>query len=149
MWPSKVNNYNITDATPFKRDPMRELKEACTKYGLKFGFYYSQAQDWGDAEGVGNDWDYKNPARSSWWEANPDAQSLARTQHYVESKVIPQLHELVQNYHPDIFWFDTPIWMPASHPTPSRYVNWPARSTAPKRTFNDFGAVARCLWPTC
>jgi alpha-L-fucosidase len=52
---------NIVKATPFKRDPMRELKAACEKHGLRFGFYYSHAFDWGEENGPGNDWDYQNP----------------------------------------------------------------------------------------
>jgi alpha-L-fucosidase len=46
MYHTKVNKYNIVDATPFKRDPMTELAAACKKRGIKFGFYYSQSQDW-------------------------------------------------------------------------------------------------------
>ena len=47
MWPTRVNRFNIVDATPWKRDPMKELRAACDKYGLKFGFYYSHAfADW-------------------------------------------------------------------------------------------------------
>src|SRR5882724_6945295 len=46
MFGSKVSPYNIVDATPFKRDPLKELAAACEKNGIKLGFYYSQAQDW-------------------------------------------------------------------------------------------------------
>ena len=46
MFHSKASPYNIYDATPFKRDPLKELAEACRKQGIKLGFYYSQAQDW-------------------------------------------------------------------------------------------------------
>src|SRR6267142_4643139 len=46
MYGSKVSKYNIVDATPFKRDPMKELAEAAKKAGLKFGVYYCQTQDW-------------------------------------------------------------------------------------------------------
>jgi hypothetical protein len=46
MYPSEVSRYNIRDATPFKRDPMRELAAAARKHGLRFGFYYSHAFDW-------------------------------------------------------------------------------------------------------
>jgi alpha-L-fucosidase len=61
MYDSRVSDYNIVQATPFARDPMKELRVACKKYGLKFGFYYSHAFDWGEANGPGNDWDYENP----------------------------------------------------------------------------------------
>ena len=46
MFKSSASPYNIVDATPFGRDPMKELAEACKKQGIKLGFYYSQAQDW-------------------------------------------------------------------------------------------------------
>ena len=38
-------------ATPFGGDPMKELKAACIKAGIKFGFYYSHAFDWGKKMG--------------------------------------------------------------------------------------------------
>ena len=44
MFDSKCNPFNIVDATPFKRDVLKELSLECQKQGLKFGFYYSQAQ---------------------------------------------------------------------------------------------------------
>ena len=43
LWPTKYTDYNIT-ATPFrggKGDLVRELSEACKKYGMKFGLYLS------------------------------------------------------------------------------------------------------------
>ena len=43
MYGSKVSSYNIVDATPFKRDPLKELAAACAKQGIKFGVYYSEA----------------------------------------------------------------------------------------------------------
>src|SRR5436853_531639 len=46
MFDSKASDYNITAATPFKRDPLKELAAACAKQGMKLGFYYSQCQDW-------------------------------------------------------------------------------------------------------
>ena len=45
MYGSKVSDYNIVDRTPFKRDVLKELKEACDKAGIKLFFYYSQL-DW-------------------------------------------------------------------------------------------------------
>jgi hypothetical protein len=98
---------------------MKELKAACQKYGVKFGFYYSQAFDWGDANAPGNDWDYDNPGGDralhggrNWWEGHPEL--LAKARKYVDEKAIPQLLELVKKYQPDIFWFDTPSKLPDS-----------------------------------
>jgi alpha-L-fucosidase len=119
MFDSKVNDYNIFQATPFKRDPMKELKAACQKYGVKFGFYYSHAFDWGEANAPGNDWDYDNPGGDrnlhggrNWWETYPEF--LPKARKYVDEKAIPQLLELIKNYDPDILWFDTPHKLPDS-----------------------------------
>jgi alpha-L-fucosidase len=45
MFDSKVSNFDVTDATPFKRDPIKELADACRRHGVKLFFYYSQL-DW-------------------------------------------------------------------------------------------------------
>ena len=44
MFDTRQTDFNIM-ATPFHRDPMKELAAACKKYGLKFCFYYS-IMDW-------------------------------------------------------------------------------------------------------
>jgi hypothetical protein len=116
MWPTKVNDYNVMDATPWHHDPMKDLKAACDKYGLKFGFYYSQAFDWGNSNAPGNDWDYHNPGGDrhlygkNWWEKDP--QFMVQARKYVDEKAIPQLLELIHNYHPAILWFDTESKLP-------------------------------------
>jgi hypothetical protein len=116
MFNSQASDYNIVKATPFARDPMKELQAACKKYGVRFGFYYSHAFDWGEANGPGNDWDYQNPGGdkllhgANWWEKFPEFLPQARK--YVDEKSIPQLQELIKNYDPDIIWFDTPHKLP-------------------------------------
>jgi alpha-L-fucosidase len=118
MWPTKVNDYNIMDATPWHHDPMADLKTACDKYGIKFGFYYSQAFDWGNSNAPGNDWEYNNPGGDKkiggvdWWETKPEFMESARK--YVDTKAIPQLQELIKLYHPAILWFDTSGKLPPS-----------------------------------
>jgi alpha-L-fucosidase len=118
MWPTRVNDYNIMDATPWKHDPMKDLKAACQKQGIRFGFYYSQAFDWGEKDGAGNDWDYENPGGDkllggkNWWETRPEFMAHARK--YVDEKAIPQLRELIKMYDPDILWFDTSGKLPPS-----------------------------------
>jgi alpha-L-fucosidase len=39
MFGSKVSKYNIVDATPFGRDPLKELAAACQKAGIRICFY--------------------------------------------------------------------------------------------------------------
>ena len=118
MWPTKVNDYNVMDTTPWHHDPMVDLKAACDKYGIKFGFYYSQAFDWGNSNAPGNDWDYNNPGGdkklggTDWWNTRPEFMASARK--YVDTKAIPQLQELIRLYHPAILWFDTAGKLPPS-----------------------------------
>jgi alpha-L-fucosidase len=118
MWPTKVNDYNVMEATPWHHDPMADLRAACKKYGVKFGFYYSHAFDWGNSNAPGNDWDCNNPGGNNriggenWWETRPEFMASARK--YVDTKSIPQLQELIKLYDPDIFWFDTPNKLPPS-----------------------------------
>jgi alpha-L-fucosidase len=45
MWGTKQSDYNIVDATPFKRDVLKELSQECEKQGIKLHFYYSHL-DW-------------------------------------------------------------------------------------------------------
>ncbi len=120
MYDSKVSDYNIVKATPFHRDPMKELKAACKRHGIRFGFYYSHAFDWGDPNGPGNDWEWKNPGGDkhlfggrNWYDGHPDILERVRTR-YVDKKSIPQVKELLANYQPDIMWFDTPHKLPVS-----------------------------------
>jgi len=119
MYDSHVNNYNIVEQTPWHHDPMKDLKAACQRYGIHFGFYYSQAFDWEDPNAPGNDWDYQNPGGDRhlfggvhWFDLHPDM--LKRIEKYVNEKAIPQITELIRQYHPDILWFDTPSKLPFS-----------------------------------
>ncbi len=45
MFDSKLSDYTITKATPFKRDPLKELAAECQKQGIKLCFYHS-IMDW-------------------------------------------------------------------------------------------------------
>lgn len=45
MWHTEQSPYNIVDATPFRRDVLRELSEACRKKDLSLHLYYSHL-DW-------------------------------------------------------------------------------------------------------
>src|SRR5690242_3044662 len=119
MYDSDVSGYNVVKATPWHHDPMKDLAAACRKYGLHFGFYYSQAFDWEDPDAAGNDWDYNNPGGDKhlfggvhWFDLHPDM--LERIKKYVDHKAIPQIRELIRKYHPDILWFDTPSKLPFS-----------------------------------
>jgi alpha-L-fucosidase len=95
MWHSKVSKFNVYDATPFHRDVIAELAEACRRNGLRLGLYYSQTQDWHEPDGDGNDWDFDV--------------SKKNFDKYLHEKAIPQVRELLTGYGPVQFiWFDTP-----------------------------------------
>ncbi len=99
MYHSLVSKYNVYDATPWHRDPLAELAAACARHGIKFGFYYSQAQDWHEPNGAGNDWDF-----------GPD--NKKEFDQYLRGKAEPQVKELMTKYGPIcLIWFDTPRMM--------------------------------------
>ena len=45
MFDTGESDFNIVDATPFKRDVLKELADECHKQGIKLHFYYSHL-DW-------------------------------------------------------------------------------------------------------
>ena len=105
MFKSKVSPYNVADATPFKRDVLKELADACAKRGMRLGFYYSQSQDWHEKDGAGNTWDF-GPDQT------PDGKDLKNYDSYLRGKAEPQVKELLTAYGPvALIWFDTPRMM--------------------------------------
>ena len=97
MYHSQVSKYNVYDATPFHRDPLKELSEAAARHHIKFGFYYSQVQDWHEPDGNGNTWDF-----------GPD-DGHKNFDKYMNEKALPQVRELLTGYGPlCLLWFDTP-----------------------------------------
>ena len=96
MFDSKCSDYDIADATPWGKDPLKALARECAKAGIKLGFYYSQSQDWHDPNGMGNYWYYKDEKKKDF-------------DKYLKHKCIPQLTELLTDYGPiSVIWFDTP-----------------------------------------
>ncbi len=99
MFDSKASDWNIVKATPFDRDPLKELAAACKKHGLKLGFYYSQAQDWvNGGAAAGGKWD-KAQERSM--------------DEYIDQVAVPQMREILTQYgdFPAVLWWDTPTDM--------------------------------------
>lgn len=96
MFNSNASDYNIVDASPYGKDPIKELAAECHKQGIKICFYYSQSRDWNEVGGLGNSWD--------------DFQQKDKFQQYLDEKVKPQLTELLTNYgEVGMIWFDTPM----------------------------------------
>lgn len=146
MYDSKVSAYNVVKAAPFHHDPMKDLRAACMKQGVKFGFYYSHAFDWGEPNAPGNDWDWQNPGGdkllhgANWWLNYPEF--LPKARKYVDEKAIPQLLELIALYHPDILWFDTPHKLP---PEENLRILAAVRKADPHIVIN--GRIFSSQWP--
>jgi alpha-L-fucosidase len=101
LFRSAVSPYNVVDATPFRRDVLKELAAACERNRLRLGFYYSQAQDWHEPNGAGNNWDF-----------GPDDKK--DFDQYLRAKAEPQVRELLSGYGSVcLMWFDTPRMMDA------------------------------------
>jgi alpha-L-fucosidase len=96
MYRSAASKYNVFDATPWHRDPLKELAAACAKHKMKLGISYSLGEDWQDPNGAGNDWDY--PAES---QKNLDL--------YLRGKAERQVQELLTGYGPlSLISFEAP-----------------------------------------
>ena len=99
MFRSRASSYNVFDATPFKRDPLKELSDACRREGIRFCVYYSHRDDYDDPDSYGNYWDVASRGRDY--------------EKYFAGKVIPQLRELLTGYGPlGLIWFDHGIYTP-------------------------------------
>ena len=99
MFDTKASPWNIVQASSYAKDPLQELAAACRKYGIKLGFYYSQAQDWNNGGSAsGGKWD-------SAQEHDMDD--------YIDKVAVPQVKELLSNYgeFPAVIWWDTPTGM--------------------------------------
>jgi alpha-L-fucosidase len=105
MFDSKANDFNIVAATPFQRDPLKELAEEARRQGIKLGFYYSQDQDWTAPGASAIMRDHHDPVTHHWDKAQDGDFDT-----YLHTKAIPQIKELLTNYgeFPAVVWFDTP-----------------------------------------
>ena len=105
MFHSSASKYNIVDATPFGRDPLKELADECKKQGIRLGFYYSQAQDWHEPGGTYFNIEEGKPH----WDKDLVREPLMN---YINGKALPQVKEILENYGGlDILWWDTPRGM--------------------------------------
>lgn len=96
LWDSKVTDYDVMDATPFKRDILLELSQACKKQGVKLCFYHSIM-----------DWHHPDAQAPFWPNYNDTSKSNPNFGRYVDTYLKPQLTELVTNYGPlGVLWFD-------------------------------------------
>lgn len=114
MYHSKVSKYNIVDWTPFKRDPIEELYNACKKYNIRMGIYYSHSTDWMDGGDCGIAQAKKiNPdLKDTTYGANLWDPAPISYANYLENKAKPQMKEILTNF-PNLveIWYDFPRLM--------------------------------------
>lgn len=95
MWNTQASDYNIVKATPFGRDVIKELSEACAKQQLKLHFYYSH-MDW-----IRDDYPLGSTSKEL-----PHDESTTNWASYFQF-MNDQLTELLTNYGPiGAIWFD-------------------------------------------
>ena len=86
MWDTKFTDYNIMN-TPYGKDVLKALSEACKKHGIKLSLYYSNP-----------DWNYEygfNPQGTFQWKAkNKECPDFDRYKQYIKN----QITELLTNY---------------------------------------------------
>ncbi len=102
LFPSAVTDWDVEDATPYGEDLIGPLAEAAREEGLKFGLYYSQAQDWTHPGGAKARYE-----EDTGW----DPKHYGDFDTYLEQIAAPQVGEILSNYRPDVLWWDTPRWM--------------------------------------
>lgn len=99
LFDSKVTDWDVVDATPYGKDLLKPLAEACRKHDIKLGFYYSQAQDWNHPGGA---------AAGGHWDEAQDGDM----DEYIRNIAVPQVREILSNYGKiSILWWDTPTDM--------------------------------------
>jgi alpha-L-fucosidase len=123
LFNSKASKWDITDATAYGKDLLKPLAAACKKYGIKLGFYYSQAQDWNNPGGsvarkeMREGWpnpdsakiDAYTQAHKGHWDPAQETKSFAQ---YIDDVAVPQVKELMTNYGDiAVLWWDTPTNM--------------------------------------
>lgn len=111
LWPSACTDYDIA-ATPFGRDVLAELSQACREQGIQFSVYYSIC-DWRHP-------DY--PTDSPGGEGRKPEPDMDRYNEYLKA----QLAEIIANYGPlGLVWFDgewEEPWTPERGDDLSRYL---------------------------
>ena len=91
LWPTKFTEYNIMNS-PYKKDIVGALNEACKKQGIKFCIYYSLL-----------DWYHPDYPIHSAYDSKPDPKSdMNRYIAFMKN----QLKELITKYDPYMLWFD-------------------------------------------
>ena len=146
LFDTKHSDWNIIQASPYGKDILKPLAEACKKYGIKLGIYYSQSQDWTNPGGITGrremkqGWDnpdaekidaYTLAHKGSW----DSAQQTKTFDEYFNNVAFPQVKELLTNYGDiAVIWWDTPGGL---SPEQAKKMTHLVKSLQPKIITND------------
>jgi alpha-L-fucosidase len=100
IWPTEYSDYNIS-ATPYQKDVLLDLKNACQKQNILFGTYYSIC-----------DWKHPYyPLGSPGGKTQKETGDMKRFLPFIEG----QTKELIEKYDSKILWFDGEWESPWTH----------------------------------
>ncbi|HPT21717.1 MAG TPA: alpha-L-fucosidase [Bacteroidales bacterium] len=177
LFDSKASDWNVVDATVYGKDLLKPLAEACKKYGIKLGFYYSQAVDWTNPGASAA----RRLMKEGW--PNPDSvkidkytlehdghwdpvQETSTFDEYIDRVAVPQVKELLTNYGDvSILWWDYDAQMKSAEGAaklkkllalqPQIITNdrlhpdFPGDTRSPEQAIPDRNTVEGQNWETC
>ena len=122
MWDTKYTDYNVMN-TPYKKDVLKMLSDACAKHGMRLSLYYSNP-DWYHENG------YNQYSTHQWRARYPERADTVKYREYVKN----QLRELLTGYGKiyTLFWDIPPHIVDES-------MNTYVRSLQPDILINDRG----------
>lgn len=91
LWPSGYAGYDIAE-TPYRKDVIQQLADACKRQGIDFGLYYSIA-------------DWHHPHYATRYGGDPRPVEESQMDLYVDY-LRNQVRELIQKYDVNFLWFD-------------------------------------------
>jgi alpha-L-fucosidase len=95
MFHTGMSTFNVVEASPYKRDIVKGLADACARHHMPFGVYYSTI-----------DWHFGDP---------PDRRNDNPISEAHEEFNVAQLRELMTGYGPI-----SEIWFDMGHPSSSK-----------------------------
>lgn len=128
LWPSKLTSWRVGAASPFTRDPLKELAQECKRQGIRLGFYHS-IMDWHHPDYL---------PRRGWETRSASGADMNRYVDYMKG----QIRELLTGYGPiSVLWFDGG-WERNEQDLRSKEVNQMIRELQPNILINDRNRLA-------
>ena len=177
LFDSKASDWNVVEATPYGKDLLKPLAEACKKYGIKLGIYYSQADDWTNPGGAAarrlmkEGWPNPDSTRIDNYTKEHDGhwdpvQETATFDEYIDRVAVPQVREILTNYGEiSILWRDYATQMksvegaqklqkllalqPNIITNDRLHPDFPGGTKTPEQAIPDRDAVDGQNWETC